>query len=222
MDYRRKGFEGLKPAVTPKRGTKAIAAEVLTQAEAIRKEEPVYSVEQIIFMLEGLGAIEKGAIHPGTLARHFNRKGMARKQGVSERNHDYGFRRMEAEAPGRLWQCDFHHTLYLPDPLQPEKWRLAKLCAILDDYSRFIVHGQYYWDERMPCLEDTLKKAIENTGFLSSFTATTAPPSVPDTSPKSADGWEYAFPTANPTNPKAAAKSRKFSNSSIAVSSRGS
>jgi transposase InsO family protein len=169
MDYVHKGFEGLKPAVVPKRGTQAIAAQVLVQAEAIRKEEPVYSVEQIIFILEGAGTVEKGAICPSTLARHFNRKGMARRQVLSERNHDYGFRRMEAEAPGRLWQSDFHHTLYLPDPLRPEKWRLAKLCAILDDYSRSIPHGQYYWDERMPCLEDTLKKAIEKHGIPEQF-----------------------------------------------------
>ena len=129
----------------------------------------MYSVEQIIFMLEGAGAADKGTIHPSTLARHFNRKGMARKQVLSERNHDYGFRRIEAESPGRLWQSDFHHTLYLPDPLQSEKWRLAKLCAILDDHSRFIPHGQYYWDERMPCLEDTLKKAIEKHGIPEQF-----------------------------------------------------
>jgi transposase InsO family protein len=169
MDYHRKGFAGLKPAEIPKRGTLAIAAELLAQAEAIRREEPAYSVEQIIFMLEGAGAAEKGTIHPSTLARHFKRVGLARKQVISERNRDYGFRRMEAEAPGRLWQSDFHHTLYLPDPLQPEKWRIAKLCAILDDHSRFVPHGQYYWDERMPCLEDTLKKSIEKHGIPEQF-----------------------------------------------------
>lgn len=169
MDYQRKGFDGLKPAIVPKRGTKAIAEEVLTQAESIRKEEPAYSVEQIIFMLENTGVAAKATIHPSTLARHFKRIGLTRQQVISEKNRDYGYRRIEAEAPGRLWQSDFHHTLYLPDPLQPGKMRLAKLCAILDDHSRFIVHGQYYWDERMPCLEDTLKKAIEKHGIPEQF-----------------------------------------------------
>ncbi|MHC1757935.1 MAG: DDE-type integrase/transposase/recombinase [Negativicutes bacterium] len=169
MEYQRKGFDGLKPAVIPKRGTKAIAQELLKSAETIRKSAAVHSVDQIIFMLESTGVMEKGTIHPSTLARHFKRMGLTRRQVASERNHDYGFRRIEAEAPGRLWQSDFHHTLYLPDPLQPEKWRLAKLCAILDDHSRFIVHGQYYWDERMPCLEDTLKKAIEKHGIPEQF-----------------------------------------------------
>jgi putative transposase len=168
-DYRKHGFDGLKPAVVPKRGTRAIAAEVLLQAEAVRRAEPTYGVEQIVFLLEKTGVADKGAIRPGTLSRHFKRNGLTRRQVVSERNRDYGYRRFEVEAPGRLWQSDFHHTLYLPDPLRPGKYRLAKLCTILDDYSRYIVHGQYYWDERLPCLEDTLKKAVEKHGIPEQF-----------------------------------------------------
>jgi transposase InsO family protein len=164
-DYRKNGFEGLKPSVVKKRGTRAIAPEVLRQAEAIRRAEPAYSVEQIVFLLEKTGVAGKGTIQLSTLSRHFKRNGLTRRQMAGERNKDYGFKRFEVEAPGRLWQSDFHHTLYLPDPLRPGKYRLAKLCAILDDFSRYIVHGQYYWDERLPCFEDTLKKAIEKHGI---------------------------------------------------------
>jgi putative transposase len=49
--------------------------------------------------------------------------------------------------------------------LNPNKRKLAKLCLILDDHSRFVVHGQFYWDEKMPSLEDSLKKAIEKRGI---------------------------------------------------------
>jgi putative transposase len=88
------------------------------------------------------------------------------RQRVSEgKRPQYGFRRFEAEAPMQLWQSDFQHTLYLSDPLNLNKRKLAKLCLILDDHSRFVVHGQFYWDEKMPSLEDSLKKAIEKRGI---------------------------------------------------------
>jgi transposase InsO family protein len=32
--------------------------------------------------------------------------------------------------------------------------------AFIDDYSRLLVHGQFYFDEKMPRIEDCLKKAI--------------------------------------------------------------
>jgi len=36
--------------------------------------------------------------------------------------------------------------------------RKAILFAILDDYSRLIIHGEFYWDDCLPRLEDSLKK----------------------------------------------------------------
>ena len=172
QQYEQGGLEALKPRVTPKRGTTSVGARVLLEAEKLRRERPDRSVEQIIFILEQCKVVEPGKLSQSTLSRHFRRKGLNRQQLLSERNKDYGYKRFEADSFGRLWQSDFHHTLYLPDPLNPKKKRLAKLCAILDDYSRFIVHGQYYWDERMPCLEDTLKKAIEKHGTPFNFIAT--------------------------------------------------
>mgnify|MGYP001025863854 CR=1 FL=1 len=67
---------------------------------------------------------------------------------------------------GRMWQADFQHTLYLPQP--DGRKRKVKLCAILDDYSRYSVHAQFYY-EKMPCLEDSLKKAIEKHGLCEQF-----------------------------------------------------
>ncbi|GAB6174331.1 hypothetical protein JCM15765_38090 [Paradesulfitobacterium aromaticivorans] len=46
---------------------------------------------------------------------------------------------------------------------------LAMLFAIIDDYSRLIVHGEFYWDEKLPRLEDALKKAILRHGVPEQF-----------------------------------------------------
>ncbi len=43
------------------------------------------------------------------------------------------------------------------------------LFAILDDYSRYVVQAQFYWDEKLPRLEDSLKKAILRWGIPEQF-----------------------------------------------------
>ncbi len=35
----------------------------------------------------------------------------------------------------------------------------------MDDYSRLVTHGQCYWAERLPMLEDSLKKAMMKRGL---------------------------------------------------------
>jgi putative transposase len=80
-----------------------------------------------------------------------------------------GFRRFEVEAPNILCQSDAQHTLYLPDPRDPKKRKKAILFAILDDYSRLVIHGQFYWDEKLPRLENCLKKAVLRHGLPEQF-----------------------------------------------------
>jgi hypothetical protein len=43
------------------------------------------------------------------------------------------------------------------------------LFAIIDAYSRACVHGEFYWDEKLPRLEDSLKKAILAHGLPEQF-----------------------------------------------------
>ncbi len=68
-----------------------------------------------------------------------------------------------------IWQSDAQHTLYLPDPRDPKRSKKVFLFAILDDYSRYVVHAQFYWDEKLPRLEDSLKKAILRFGICEQF-----------------------------------------------------
>lgn len=165
--YERGGFDALLPAIPPKRGPQ-VPSEALEAAKALRLERPERSVEQIIFTLEQTGAVEKGVLYPSTLSRWFRSQNLTRQKIKSE-DKPYGFRRFEADAPHRLWQCDFQLTLHLPDPLCPGRKRKVKLCLILDDYSRYVVHAQFFWNEKMPVLEETLKKAIEKFSIPTQF-----------------------------------------------------
>lgn len=45
-----------------------------------------------------------------------------------------------------------------------KRMRQTVLLAFIDDRSRVITHAQYFWDEKLPSLEETLKKAILKRG----------------------------------------------------------
>jgi hypothetical protein len=53
----------------------------------------------------------------------------------------------------------------LPDPNQPEKSKRTYLVAFIDDFARLVPHGEFYWDQKFPALENTLKKAILKRGI---------------------------------------------------------
>ncbi|MCK8487063.1 Mu transposase C-terminal domain-containing protein [Paenibacillus sp. MBLB2552] len=166
--YRSGQWEALKPKGRSKRTATGIPASVLQEAIRLRKERPERSVEQIIFMLKESGLVAQTDIAASTLARQLKKAGASRKDLIQSQAAK-GFRRFEAEDVHVLWQFDFQHTLYLPDPADPKKKKKAILFAILDDYSRLITHAQFYWDEKLPRMEDSLKKAILKHGIPEQF-----------------------------------------------------
>jgi transposase InsO family protein len=169
QQYDRMGFDGLMPAMPPPRPTTAIPETILRLAESIRKEMPELSVETVLYQLYKEYGVARGTVNQSTLSRHFRRMGLTRQHMKNVDTVQRGYRRFEAEAPMDLWQSDFQHTLSLPDPMEAKRNKTAKLCLILDDHSRYIIHAQFYWDERMPSLEDSLKKAIEKRGIPTIF-----------------------------------------------------
>ncbi len=164
--YRRGGYNALKPQSKSSRGRTKIPAAVIQRAVELRKERPERSVEQIIFILEENGVVKQGSLAYSTLSRQLRLAGATRKEILGKNE---GFRRFEAEDAHIIWQSDFQHTLYLPDPKNPKRKKKAMLFAILDDYSRYVVQAQFYWDEKLPRLEDSLKKAILRWGVPEQF-----------------------------------------------------
>jgi len=74
-------------------------------------------------------------------------------------------RSFEAEHPNQIWQSDILYGPYLPDPKAPERTRRTYLAAFIDDFLRLAPHGEFYWDEKFPALENTLKKALLKRGL---------------------------------------------------------
>jgi transposase InsO family protein len=166
--YRKGNWEALKPKPRPTCGQTKLNAALLQQAMQLRQERPSRSVEQLIFLLEESGAAVPGQLAASTLARHLRKAGMSRAK-LMEKAPFGTFRRFEAGDILELLQADFKHFVYLPDPKNPGKKRKTILLAILDDYSRYVVHAQIYWDEKLPRLEDSLKKAILRHGIPETF-----------------------------------------------------
>jgi putative transposase len=167
--YRAHGWEGLKPKPRTNRKPTAITPEILELAMNLRRERPERSVEQIIFCLEEGGHVDHGAVAASTLSRYFQKAGLTRADLLADPTKKGTFRRFEAEDVNFIWQFDFQHTLYLPDPNDPDRRKKAMLFAIIDDFSRYIVHCEFYWDEKLPRMEDSLKKAILKHGIPERF-----------------------------------------------------
>lgn len=166
--YRKGGWDALKPKARSTAGRTKLDEHVLQKAVALRLERPQRSVEQLIFLLEESGVAKPGQIAESTLGRHLRAHGASRKQ-LMDTTPASSFRRFEADDILELLQADFKHFIYLPDPRNPKRTRKTILLAILDDYSRYVVHAQIYWDEKLPRLEDSLKKAILRHGVPETF-----------------------------------------------------
>lgn len=161
--YRNGGFEALKPTRRGGYAARAISQEILDKATLLKQERPERSVQQIIRMMELAKWVKPGSISESTLSKQLRKRGITRKK-LSKSSSSRSFRRFEFPYRNACWQGDVQHTLYLPDPKNPDKKRVAKLFAFIDDYSRFIVHGQFHFQEKGAQLEDCLFKSIMRCG----------------------------------------------------------
>ncbi|TFE19328.1 DDE-type integrase/transposase/recombinase [Cohnella luojiensis] len=166
--YRKGGWDALKPKARQTVAMTKLPSEILQLAIKLRRERPQRSVEQLIFLLEQSKAAQPGQVAASTLARHLRKAGASRNE-LQQSAPSSEFRRFEAEDILTLVQSDFKHFVYLPDPNHPGKKRKTILLALVDDYSRYVLHAQIYWDEQLPRLEDSLKKAILRHGIPETF-----------------------------------------------------
>ena len=159
-EYRQAGWRALERRPRPDKGAcRKLTPEIVERAKQLKQEEPRRSVPHILSMIE----TERGEaldITPGALWRHLAKAGMGGRYAAPPA----GLHRWEAKAPNQLWQSDVKHGPYLPDPLRPEKMRKTYLIAFLDDYSRCIMHAEWFWAEDVYSLEITFQKALLRKG----------------------------------------------------------
>jgi transposase InsO family protein len=138
---------------------------ILAKALELLEESPHRSVPMLMSLLK---ADEQTRdiitdISPHTLYHHLKASGYDFKKKRESSTKIY--HRFEADYPNQLWQGDARDGIYLPDPEKSGKTKKTYLFGWIDDYSRKIMYAKYYWDEKLPRMEDCFRQAILRWGM---------------------------------------------------------
>lgn len=157
-NYRKHGLKGLEPAGRPEAGTfKAIPAEVLEIAMECRRELPERSTRNIITILEKEGHIKPGTVSRSTLSHNLLALGHSTKQ-LRNESGTRAARRFVRVGRNTLWQSDCKFGPYVPN--DKGKNSRAYLLSFIDDCTRVVTHSEFYFNHRVPVLEDCFRKAM--------------------------------------------------------------
>lgn len=160
--YRKHGFDGLKTKGREDHGkSRVVPEEIIKKACDLKIEVPHRSVLKIISILEREKIVEPGKLKKSTLHSI-----LQQRQLTSKIPKEKGYwQKYQADFPNDLWQSDQMHGPYLPHPDNPSQKISTQLLAWLDDRSRVIVHGQFFFRAKLPNLEHCLRKAIQKMGL---------------------------------------------------------
>lgn len=169
--YREHGADGLvfhhsrREARSPRIPDIALRHKIL----ALIEEHPRRTVPQLRRILtkdtdyaEAISAVSDRSIY-----RFLAENGLTQKQrsakAIDPTRRSY--RQFEAGASMELVQGDARDGIWLPDPDNHEKTRKTYLFGWVDDYSRKILCARYYWDQKLPRLEDSFKTMVLRWGI---------------------------------------------------------
>jgi len=158
--FKQGGFDSLLPRERKDKGSsRAIPAEALKLAAELRQELPGRSSERIQQLL----ASEGYSVARSTLERHLRQQGLSGREIQAERKQ-VASRRFNRQGRNTLWQADLKYGPYLPDSGRPGRKMRTYLMAIIDDATRMVIHAEFYAHQKLPVLEDTLRKAVIKCG----------------------------------------------------------
>lgn len=156
--YRAHGFEALLPKRRRDAGLpQAFDPAVLQRAIELREQQPGRTTPMLVEILKREGQ----AVNAHTLATHLRQAGKTRKLLGGQ---PAPTRRFERDHVNALWQSDASQGPWLPDPTRPGQARRTHLIAFLDDHSRLVPYGEFFFDEALPRLERVFKLAILRRG----------------------------------------------------------
>lgn len=164
-DYKKYGFDGLKPKVRCDKGKHPkIESHLISEILELKKELPSRSAAKIMTMLILAGRMDENIIHLRTVNRILNQYGYTRSS-LTKTNRLHI--KHEKDRINAMWQSDVMSAFYIPDGNNGNK--MAYLIGIIDDFSRRIIHSEFYLDSTLPRLEDTLRKAVTKHGASDSL-----------------------------------------------------
>lgn len=162
--YRRHGFEGLKPKGKGSKQTSgSIPVHVLEQAILLRREVPRRSIAQIIQILEWEGIVHPGQVKRSTLQDRLSQKGYSSRHMRMYNDAGVAARRFQHQHRNQLWHSDLKYGPYLPIGTGGEK-KQVYLVAFLDDATRCVLHASFVPTLDQSIVEQGFRYAIQTHG----------------------------------------------------------
>lgn len=160
-DYKKGGkrIEALYPSIRVDKGRyRKLDASFRLAVKEIKKENPQIKVPGILKKLLHQRIItEDSAIKESTIYRFLKTEKLYT---LNEEAEDR--RRFESEYSNQVWQSDAMHGPYV---MYNNKKKKTYLFAILDDYSRYIIHAEFYLSEGIEAFRTCLQTAVLKRGL---------------------------------------------------------
>jgi len=161
-DYKREGFEGLKPMPKKNQYGTVIPEEMIQEAILLRREVPGRSIPQIIEILEMEGKAPAGFLKRTTLQDRLQARGYSARQMKLYQQPGVAARRFARLNRNDLWHSDIKFGPFLT--INGVKKQIY-LVSFLDDATRYVVHGEFYDSIDQTVVEDCFRKAIIKEGL---------------------------------------------------------
>jgi len=160
--YKTGGFEALKNKLRTHHGKKAIPDELIECAVKLKLEVPERTLDRIIAIMENMQLASPGIIRRSTLHRELQDRGLSKRKLKPPDHKDLD--RWQADYANDLWQSDMLQGPWLPDPDRTGKMRRTYLYAFLDDASRLLLYGRFFFKGDLPALELVFKRSLQRYG----------------------------------------------------------
>ena len=118
---------------------------------------------QIIQILEWEGLAEPGQIKRSTLQEKLTEKGYSSRQMRMYSQTGVAARRFQKRHRNQLWQSDIKYGPYLPIGPNGTK-KQVYLVVVIDDATRFVLHGAFYPTLDARIVEDAFRQAVQKYG----------------------------------------------------------
>lgn len=161
LNYRRNGFEALKPKRRSDRGdSRRLSPEDKDQILAIRKKFLHMPVSVFYEQLVKSGEINKNQVSYSTINR------LLKKHKLSGKDHksfhsEKERKRFAYDKVNILWQADLSHGPYISID---GKMKKTFLIAYIDDCSRVVPYAQFFISEKFDGLREVTKEALIRRG----------------------------------------------------------
>jgi putative transposase len=159
--YRKSGrkIESLYPDDRDDSGkSRAIDDETAQNLITLREQMPRAPIYQLIET-----AFKRHLVTPGTqlckttVYRFLNRRGLMQHMACA-----IDRRKFEAQFPNDLWQSDVMHGFHVPFE---GKLKKTYLIAFIDDHSRLVPYGAFYFSEGIQCYLQAMEQAVLTRGL---------------------------------------------------------